>query len=109
MKEDGPVGDDPFRALRQEYLAGAHARVEGLAAAVAAALHDPSSLEQVRYLAHNLRGSGGFYGYTAISEAAAALEERVLVAQSGAPVADGEIVAAAEALARLVQATRLED
>jgi chemotaxis protein histidine kinase CheA len=92
---------DPFRALRQEYLEGARRRMDELRQLVEAALTDPSAVARIRMLAHNLRGSGGFYGFTAISEAAAELEELALSILEGRPAAVGALPAAAR---RLVQA-----
>lgn len=99
---------DPFRPLRREYLEGARARLGELPAlAAAAAEGDAAALADLRRLAHQLRGSGGFYGFHAITAAAAALEELVIAAQSGEPAAAGALAGAAASLAAAVQAACL--
>lgn len=98
------VTNDPFRPLRIEYLEGARARMETLAALTRAAVEDAASLQQLRRLAHNLRGSGMFYGFPAITAAAERLEELVRARQEDAgAVAAEELYAAAEALAAAVR------
>lgn len=100
------MAHDPFRPLRLEYLENAQktcAEVERLAAIAA---HDENAREQLRRAAHNLRGSGGFYGFHAISEAAAALEELILATQWGdAP--STALFSAAEALCRAIRTAEL--
>lgn len=100
------MADDPFRPLRLEYLEGARARLPELHALADASATDVVALAALRRLAHNLRGSGGFYGFTAITEAAAALEELIIAAE-GAPPSAEALVQAATALADVVNGTRL--
>lgn len=98
------MADDPLRGLREEYLEGARSRVAELPALVVAAPSDPpAALGRIRLLAHNLRGSGGFYGFWAISGAAAALEERVVAALEGSPLGLEELGALADALVSAVR------
>lgn len=44
---------------------------------------DPAGLEPLRKVAHNLRGSAGFYGYPAIGAAAATLEDWLVAVMAG--------------------------
>ena len=60
--------------LRREYCEGLAVDLEILRAAVDR-LHDSSVATEVRELAHRLRGSGGAYGFPAISAAGAMLED----------------------------------
>jgi chemotaxis protein histidine kinase CheA len=69
---------DPFAALRQEYLANAEQRLADLERLGTLAATDADARVQLRRLAHNLRGSGGFYGFHQISAAATSLEELLL-------------------------------
>lgn len=100
------MAEDPFRSLRLEYLAGARGRLPELRALAEAAPADPAALGALRRLAHNLRGSGGFYGFAAITQAAAALEELIAGAE-GVPPAATDLQAAAAALAAAVETARL--
>lgn len=62
--------------LRADYLAKFPARIEELSQALASWQEgDAEGLELVRRIAHRLRGSGASYGFPAISESAAALED----------------------------------
>jgi HPt (histidine-containing phosphotransfer) domain-containing protein len=72
--------------MRQEFLQ----RVDGDLVALAghwSALEDgsavPSSLAGIRSLAHGLAGAGGIFGFDNISEAAATLEEAVILEGDG--------------------------
>jgi HPt (histidine-containing phosphotransfer) domain-containing protein len=69
------MGADPFAPLRREYLEGALARATDVQAMATTAATNPARRAELGRLAHNLRGSGGFYGFAEISDAAAALEE----------------------------------
>lgn len=44
---------------------------------------EPAGLEPLRKVAHNLRGSAGFYGYPAIGAAAATLEDWLVAVIAG--------------------------
>jgi CheY-like chemotaxis protein len=72
--------------MRLEFLQ----RVDGDLVALAghwSALEDesavPSSLAKIRSIAHGLAGSGGIFGFDEISDAAAALEEAVILESRG--------------------------
>ena len=61
--------------LKREFLAEADEKVQE----IASKLRDrsPESLERLSYLAHQLKGSGGSYGFQRISTDAAALERAI--------------------------------
>jgi CheY-like chemotaxis protein len=78
---------DPLVALR----AGFRQRIRQDAAALSqhrAALKDglaaAQTVEQVKHLAHGLAGAGGIYGFQALSDAAAAVEDAALAEMAGA-------------------------
>lgn len=103
----GTAAGDPFAPLRREYLAGARERVAELqrwvvALQPAGAPPDPGVLGAIRQAAHQIRGSGGFYGFGAISAAAAVVEELALAALAGDGAAAGRLPAAVADLARAV-------
>lgn len=62
--------------LKREFLDEAREKVEEMQSALDN-VHDQSSLERLAYLAHQLKGSGGSYGYQRISTDAAELEKTV--------------------------------
>jgi CheY-like chemotaxis protein/HPt (histidine-containing phosphotransfer) domain-containing protein len=62
----------------------------------------PSSLANIRSLAHGLAGSGGIFGFDEISDAAATLEEAVILQSDGSGTM-GEIGAALERVAACVE------
>jgi CheY-like chemotaxis protein len=73
-------------AMRPQFLR----RVEGDVAALArcwSALEDgtavPSSLAEIRRIAHGLAGAGGIFGFDEIGDAAATLEEAVILEDRG--------------------------
>ena len=66
--------DHELDALKREFLAEAEEKVREMRTALGnGATRD--SLERLTYLAHQLKGSGGSYGYQRISSDAAALEK----------------------------------
>ena len=65
--------DPELDELRREFLAEAATKVREIEAAVDGA-RSPQSIERVTYLAHQLKGSGGSYGFERISSEAAELE-----------------------------------
>lgn len=70
--------DPEFDELKREFLAEAGEKVKEMGSFLATAQGTaPSSkgLERMSYLAHQLKGAGGSYGYPTISTYAAALEE----------------------------------
>ena len=48
------------------------------------ALLDSCDFEQIRSLAHNIKGTGGSYGFPELTQLAAALENSALEANAGA-------------------------
>jgi len=70
--------DPEFDELKREFLAEASEKVKEMGSVLAASPGDvPASdgLERMGYLAHQLKGAGGSYGFPTISTYAAALEE----------------------------------
>ncbi|HET6423151.1 MAG TPA: Hpt domain-containing protein [Planctomycetaceae bacterium] len=61
--------DLDFRELLEEFVAATPERTQAFTAAFAA-----GQLDEVRRQAHQLKGSGGGYGYDRLSEVAAELE-----------------------------------
>jgi HPt (histidine-containing phosphotransfer) domain-containing protein len=61
--------------LKREFLAEAEEKVREIESKLAD--HSPESLERLSYLAHQLKGSGGSYGFQRISTDAAELEKAV--------------------------------
>ena len=78
--------DFELNELRREFLGEAREKVVEMQAALEGA-SDPESLERVAYLAHQLKGSGGSYGYQRISTDAAEVEKAV---ETLATLANGE-------------------
>ena len=77
--------DQELDELRREFLAEAAAKVREIQANVDAD-RSRDSIERLTYLAHQLKGSGGSYGFERISAEAAELEkaaERLANGESG--------------------------
>jgi HPt (histidine-containing phosphotransfer) domain-containing protein len=72
----GNMVDRELEALKREFLAEAQAKVVEIVAAVDNG-RDSESLDRLAYLAHQLKGSGGSYGYANISDDAAEIEKAV--------------------------------
>ena len=68
--------DYELNELRREFLDEAREKVLEMRGALAGA-DSPESRERLAYLAHQLKGSGGSYGYQKISEDAAELERGI--------------------------------
>jgi hypothetical protein len=66
------VVDHELNELKREFLSEARDKISEMQSAL-----DGESLERVAYLAHQLKGSGGSYGYQRISTDAAELEKCV--------------------------------
>lgn len=71
--------------LRREFLGEAREKVEEMQSTVDSADRGSPTLDRLAYLAHQLKGSGGSYGYPQISDDASELEKAVesLVSQNG--------------------------
>ena len=68
--------DYELNELRREFLDEAREKVTEMETALDGG-RSPESLERLAYLAHQLKGSGGSYGYQRISTDAADLEKAV--------------------------------
>ena len=68
--------DHELDELKREFLDEARAKVEEMQS-VLLADEEAGSLERIGYLAHQLKGSGGSYGYAEISSNAAEIEKAV--------------------------------
>ena len=66
--------DQELDELRREFLAESAAKVREMEASVDGG-RSPAAAERLTYLAHQLKGSGGSYGFERISEEAAELEK----------------------------------
>ena len=76
--------DQELDELRREFLAESAVKVREMEAS-AGGERSPQSIERLTYLAHQLKGSGGSYGFERISEEAAEVEkasERLLGGES---------------------------
>lgn len=67
--------DYELNELRREFLDEARGKIEEMQAALRE--RERQSLERLAYLAHQLKGSGGSYGYQRISDNAAELEKAI--------------------------------
>jgi hypothetical protein len=68
--------DYELNELRREFLDEARGKVDEMQSAIAAG-KSRETLDRLAYLAHQLKGSGGSYGYQRISADAAELEKAV--------------------------------
>ncbi len=70
MSDELDFPDEVFQQLRREYLAEAPARLDELRKDLAAACaREPEALASLKARLHKLAGSGGSYGFPAITEA----------------------------------------
>ena len=86
--------DYELNELKREFLDEAREKVAEMQASVESGGRDGAALDRLAYLAHQLKGSGGSYGYQQISDDAAELEKAVesLASQNGdGPSLDGKI------------------
>jgi HPt (histidine-containing phosphotransfer) domain-containing protein len=67
--------DPEFDDLKREFLTEAQHKARDISEAMQQ--QTPQSLERMGYLAHQLKGAGGSYGFQAISSEAAAIEQAV--------------------------------
>jgi chemotaxis protein histidine kinase CheA len=77
--------DRELEALKREFLTEAKAKVQEIAT-MTSGPRDSQSLDRLAYLAHQLKGSGGSYGYARISDDAAEIEravERITAGENG--------------------------
>jgi HPt (histidine-containing phosphotransfer) domain-containing protein len=69
--------DHELDELKREFLGEALEKVEEMQSALATGKRDSAALDRLAYLAHQLKGSGGSYGYQRISDHATDLEKAV--------------------------------
>jgi HPt (histidine-containing phosphotransfer) domain-containing protein len=82
--------DHELNELRREFLDEARDKVSEMQSALERA-PGPESIDRLTYLAHQLKGSGGSYGYERISTDAAELEKALeRVADDGGTFSDLE-------------------
>jgi HPt (histidine-containing phosphotransfer) domain-containing protein len=90
-----PGGADArIEELRTAYRGRSRRRLEeaeGLAAGLGSS---PESLDALRRIAHEFHGSGGSFGFPAVSEAGAALEAACEALAEGSPGAGDQVAAA---------------
>ncbi len=67
--------DSELEELRREFLAEADDKVHDMETSVARL--SPESVARLTHLAHQLKGSGGSYGFQVISEEAAEVEKAI--------------------------------
>ena len=67
--------DPELEALRREFLAEANDKVHEME--LSAARLSPESLARLTHLAHQLKGSGGSYGFQLISDEASEVETAI--------------------------------
>jgi len=79
--------DYELNELKREFLAEAREKVDEIQSVVDGGNRDSASLDRLAYLAHQLKGSGGSYGYQQISDDATQLEKAIesLAGNSGDP------------------------
>jgi HPt (histidine-containing phosphotransfer) domain-containing protein len=77
--------DEELNELRREFLDEAREKAEEMQSTVDGGDRTGPTLERLAYLAHQLKGSGGSYGYQQISDDATELEKAVesLAEQNG--------------------------
>ena len=102
-----------MRNLRREYLKGAPERVAELRSLLAKLNSgDPGALDGLRRAFHKLAGSGGSYGFAAVSTASRAAEHLatgILERGGGTALPDvGALSDSVEAVARALDAARAE-
>lgn len=80
--------DYELNELRREFLGEARQKVEEMGSTLVE-MRSAGAVERLAYLAHQLKGSGGSYGYQRISDDAAAIEKaaETLPAPNGAHAA----------------------
>jgi CheY-like chemotaxis protein len=98
-------------ALRGAFVRRVADNADALAMYRAALKQDPMSAEiisDVRDLAHSLAGAAGIYGFSRISDLAAALEEESFAVLEGIGGPAGDVVAATDRLLAAIEACGVE-
>jgi chemotaxis protein histidine kinase CheA len=80
--------DQELNELKREFLAEADEKVREIEAALTGT-SDGDVLQRLAYLTHQLKGSGGSYGYASISADAAEIEKTVERIAAGEASFDG--------------------
>ena len=89
--------DPELEELRREFLAEAREKVQEMQSTLRN--HSQQAFERLIYLAHQLKGSGGSYGFHRISTNAADLEKAVeQILKAGATEAGDQIAQHVESL-----------
>ncbi|MHB0970799.1 MAG: Hpt domain-containing protein [Thermoanaerobaculia bacterium] len=88
--------DEEFAELRREFLVEADEKVRDIKRAwTSGSPEERVALERMIYLAHQLKGAGGSYGFQTISTEAAALEnaleEKLTGSEAAAPRIESRI------------------
>jgi CheY-like chemotaxis protein len=81
-----PAVTDPLENLRAGFLQRVRRDIAALSrdqAALTAGLTPPHTLDWIKHTAHSLSGAGGIYGFSEVSDAAAALEDAAIAALEG--------------------------
>jgi chemotaxis protein histidine kinase CheA len=86
------MSDFEFDELKREFLEEARTKVADMEALLPDA-PAPETLERLAYIAHQLKGSGGSYGYQNISDDAAEIERLVEEVSTSGKAPDGEKLA----------------
>lgn len=76
IRRTGPIVDFELDELKREFLAEAEDKVREIEQMLEAG-RDSATLDRLAYLAHQLKGAGGSYGYERISSESAAIEKAV--------------------------------
>ena len=79
--------DHELNELKREFLDEAREKVDEMQSIVDGGSRDSAALDRLAYLAHQLKGSGGSYGYQQISDDATELEKAIesLAGSTGDP------------------------
>jgi len=76
------MADQEFDELKREFLAEARDKIHEIETALEGE-RDPARIQRLSYLAHQLKGSGGSYGFQRISTDAAELEKAAELLSQG--------------------------
>ncbi len=100
--------DYELNALKREFLAEAEEKAREIETALNS---DSDGLQRLAYLAHQLKGSGGSYGYASISADAAEIErtaEKVAAGEASLDGARGALQRTAQRLRENIAASARE-
>lgn len=103
------IHDPEFDELKREFLNEAQMKVQEISGLLATGTQTPRvARERMIYLAHQLKGAGGSYGFPSISSNAAALEGALEKMQDSGPAdarteAEGRVKNLLEQVSRELQ------